>query len=719
MSIPLITVTVRYEHDIVLARQRARQIAAIFNLSTRDQVRIATAVSEIVRNAFNYAGGGTVNFLARLESPQALEIKVADRGPGIPRLQEVLDGRYVSQTGLGMGIIGARQLMDEFTIESAPGSGTTVVIGMKLPREAARITPEVLAASAHHLTQEAPKGHLAELQQQNQELLATLDELEKRQRELAQLNKELEDTNRGVVALYAELDERADYLRRVSESKSQFLSNMTHEFRTPVNSILSLCRILLDRMDGELSSEQERQVTLMQRAANDLSEIVNDLLDLAKVEAGKTTIRPSEFSVESLFGALRGMLKPLLAHTNSVSLEFEESADVPPLITDESKVSQILRNLLSNALKFTESGEVRVRASAEPGGAISFAVSDTGIGIALEDQERVFEEFTQVEGNHQLGKRGTGLGLPLSRKLAELLGGSLNVRSQPGVGSTFTLIVPSRYDGPMEQSTFPDLASDVDPTRRQVLAVEDSRETLLIYEKYLKGAGYQLIPARTLKQARDALTRCRPTAVILDILLSHENAWGFLSELNGQGATRDIPVYVATVIENRRKAMALGARDFQTKPLSRDWLLQRLPTLPLPDADEILIVDDDDAARSVLRELLRDSRFRLIEASGGREGVCLARTRKPAAVLMDLLMPDLNGLEAVRLLRSDAATRDLPIVIHTAQVLTAAECESFASLSAPVVLKDYTDGQVVLRRIREALAQAGLKQEETVCIPRE
>src|SRR5262249_20502651 len=209
---------------------------------------------------------------------------------------------------------------------------------------------------------------LEEVRQQNQELLRTLGELQKRQTELRQLNRELEDTNRGVVALYAELDEKADYLRRASEMKSRFLSNMSHEFRTPLNSIQSLARLLLDRSDGDLMPEQEKQVSYIRKAAEDLTELVNDLLDLAKVEAGKVIVRPTEFEAGPLFGALRGMLRPLLTHNASVALVFEEPVGVPTLNTDESKVSQILRNFISNALKFTERGEVRVSAVPGPDG---------------------------------------------------------------------------------------------------------------------------------------------------------------------------------------------------------------------------------------------------------------------------------------------------------------------------------------------------------------
>src|SRR5215831_7267496 len=439
-------VAIRYERDVVLARQRARQIASLVGFDTQDQTRIATAVSEVARNAFEYARGGDVEFrLEGVTAPQPLVIEIKDRGPGIRDLAAVLEGRYRSRTGMGVGIVGARRLMDRFEITCPPGGGTTVVLTRMLPRKAGMFGREAIARLGADLARQAPSDPFDEIQRQNQELLSALDELERRQEELGALNRELEDTNRGVVALYAELDEKADHLRRADELKSRFLSNMTHEFRTPVNSIQALARILLDRTDGDLSPEQERQVTFISRAANSLSELVNDLLDLAKIEAGKIVIRPIHFDVGHLFGALRGMLKPLLVN-ESVALVFEDPQDIPPLYTDEAKVSQILRNFLSNALKFTVRGEVRVTARMVPGqNAIAISVADTGGGIAPEDHERVFQEFTQIESPLQRRVQGTGLGLPLCRKLAELLGGWVGVESELGVGSTFTAVIPVLY----------------------------------------------------------------------------------------------------------------------------------------------------------------------------------------------------------------------------------------------------------------------------------
>jgi signal transduction histidine kinase len=271
------------------------------------------------------------------------------------------------------------------------------------------------------------------------------ERLRQRQEELERLNQELEDVNRGMVTLYAELDEKAKELRHADEMKTRFLSNVSHEFRTPLNSIFALSSLLLDRVDGELSVEQEKQVGFIRQAADSLLELVNNLLDLAKVRAGKIDVHVVEFDAVNLFSALRGMLRSLLVN-EAVRLVFEEPEGVPLLCTDEGKVSQILRNFISNALKFTERGEVRVTARYdEDSGAVTFSVSDTGVGIPREDQERIFEEFTQLANPAQSQFKGTGLGLPLCRKLAELLGGRIELESEVGVGSKFSVTLPARY----------------------------------------------------------------------------------------------------------------------------------------------------------------------------------------------------------------------------------------------------------------------------------
>lgn len=278
-------------------------------------------------------------------------------------------------------------------------------------------------------------------------------EREKLQKEVASLNQtveslstELSETNHGVVALYAELEDRAVQLREATDLKSRFLSYMSHEFRTPLGSIRSISDILLARMDGPLTEEQERQVRFVKSAAVELNEMVNDLLDLAKVDAGRVSISPAWFEMVDLFSALRGMFKPMLSQS-PVVLNMIEPEGLHRIYTDDRKLSQILRNFISNALKFTHAGEVRVTAHFTDDGMATFAVADTGIGIAEHNLSAIFQDWVQLDSPAQKRLRGSGLGLSLSKRLAELLGGSVAVQSKLGVGSTFSVTIPCRLPG--------------------------------------------------------------------------------------------------------------------------------------------------------------------------------------------------------------------------------------------------------------------------------
>jgi signal transduction histidine kinase/CheY-like chemotaxis protein len=695
MTIRLLRLALQSERDVVLARQRARRIAELAGFEAQDQTRIATAVSEIARNAFRYARGGRVEFaIEGNTSPQLLSIVVADDGPGMADLARVLDGSYQSQTGMGLGIVGTRRLMDQFEITSAP-DGTRVSFGRLLPRHAPLIDGSAAARIGDELARQSPADPFEEMQRQNQELIRALDALERRRLELSRLNRELEDTNRGVVALYAELDERADRLRRADDVKSRFLSEMSHEFRTPVNSIQALCRMLLDRTDGELTDEQERQVKFIQRAAESLSELVNDLLDIAKVEAGKIEIHAIEFDVAHLFGALRGMLRPLLVN-QSVALVFDE-VDVI-LRTDEAKVSQILRNFISNALKFTERGEVRVSARKLPGGTIAFSVTDTGIGIAPEDQERIFQDFTQIDSALQRRVKGTGLGLPLCRKLAELLGGTVRVESEIGRGSTFTVTLPIALDMPASAHSYAP-----EPGRIPVLLVEDSIETAFLYEKALTSAGYQVLVARTVRDAREAIAAVPPRAIVLDLLLRGEDTWELLTELKRAMHTREIPIAIVSTVEDRAKAVALGADTYLVKPVEQHELVRTISSLIAPETmRRVLIVDDEEVFRYVLGQHLSGV-GQVFEAANGSEAILLARSEHPDVILLDLGLPDLGGREVLHRLKADPETTRIPVVVVTSSVLSEADLRDISQRAVSVLQKDALSRERAIAAVDEAL----------------
>ena len=699
MGHPILTMNISYEQDVVTVRQRVRKISESFGFDRQDQTRIATAVSEIARNAFEYAKEGKVECEVEGNSPpQLLLIRISDRGPGIPYLSEILDSTYRSRQGMGLGIVGARRLMDQCHVESVPGKGTTVTMKKLLPAKAPLVTPNRLEGLCDELAKQAARSPLEEIQQQNQELMRTLSELRERQDDLVRMNRELEDTNRGVVALYAELDEKADHLRRADDMKSRFLSNMSHEFRTPLSSIVALSQLLLERVDGELNLEQDKQVRFIRKGAGGLLELVNDLLDLAKIEAGKIDVKPVEFTVANLFSALRGMLRPLLVG-DKVNLVIEDPPSLAPLYTDEAKVSQILRNFISNALKFTERGEVRVTAAlAADGQSIQFAVADTGIGIAAEDLGVIFEEFTQVENPLQKQVKGTGLGLPLCRKLATLLRGTVGVTSEIGIGSTFVATIPTQYEPLPAMAGQVVLPSEDQQALLPILVVEDDEETLLLYDKYLRGSPFRVVPAATLREARRILEQVRPGAILLDILLRGEDTWSWLAALKADEQTKDIPIVVVTTVEDQRKGLALGAEAYCVKPVEQDALLSHLsqltrvtappPVTSTPGLAQILIIDDDDASRYLLRHMLSGARCTMREANNATDGIRLAQETKPTLVFLDLVMPGMSGKDALVRLKEDPLTRDIPVVISTARALTDEDRRQLSRHARAVLAKE-------------------------------
>ncbi|WP_235024431.1 ATP-binding response regulator [Caballeronia cordobensis] len=558
MTRALYAMRIEGERDIVAARVKARDASAALGFSPQDQTRISTSVLEAARTVLLAGHEARADFYVddATHPPRFVVRFLAAKGAG-ERLRAMRnDSKDDAQAALGL--LAAQRLMDHCAIADEAGGDTSISLAKALPDHAPRELQPVIEI----LSRQSADDTAAELQRQNRELIAALADLRERQEELTRLTRELEDTNRGVVALYAELDARADHLRRADESKSRFLSNMSHEFRTPLSSIRALSKLLLERIDGELTEEQEKQVRFIRKAAEDLSETVDDLLDLAKIEAGKIEVRPAEFEVDTLFSALRGMLRPL-SPGGAVELVFDSCEGLPPIRTDEGKVAQVLRNFVSNALKFTERGDVRVSASYDDARRlITFSVSDTGIGIAPEHQQVVFEEFGQVENRLQQYVKGTGLGLPLCRKLCKLLGGDVSLESEVGRGSVFSATIPAFYGADFDATHH--AASD---TRPAVLIVASNPIERLDCEAALRDSPYRAMNAATLDEASRLLSRTQPAALLLAVRPAPSEAWIWLAALRAQAATRSIPILVLGEAEDRTEAQALGATVFIEKPV--------------------------------------------------------------------------------------------------------------------------------------------------------
>lgn len=539
-------IDIRGEDDVVRAHQTTRMIASQLGFSTFEQTRIATATSEIARNALTYAGTGNVT-IGLEDDERELIIIVLDRGHGIAELDAILGGARRSPTGLGIGIPGSRRLVDSLAIETST-SGTRVEMRKRVPRRSGAVDRGRVGVMRAQLA-----AQLAD--EPRQEIGRLVRDVSQRDLRIMELTQELLETNRGVMALHAELEHRAEYQRDAIELRTRLLSEMGHELRTPLHSVISIAQFLLDRLDGELNPEQDKQVRIIHEITSGLAAYINDLLDLARADAGKVPVHVSELTADAILKTLRRMMLPLVQRPG-VTLRFEPADGIPALRTDDSQLSQILRNLIANAIKFTEAGTITVRAWSE-GDDVVFAVRDTGLGIPAEHQTEIFEEFSRIEGAAQRRVHGTGLGLPLSRRLAELLGGSIAVASVVGQGSTFTVRIPRVYTGeagaPRPAPETPVVAATPVPGRRRVLVIDDDHASRYVLRRWLDDR----FGVEEATGGHDGLAQAaasHPDAIFLDVVMPDLSGFEVLERLKASPVTRGIPVIVYS-------AQTLGAND--------------------------------------------------------------------------------------------------------------------------------------------------------------
>lgn len=702
MSTCIATIKFQSPRDMILARQLAGDIAGLLGCANHEQTRIATAVSETIRDCLRHGGVEVVDFFVReADQRTVLEIRVVASMADPAALTSALAKANSIEQHLVSGLTAAKRLMDYFSLEPTEVGGRLITLGLFLPK-GTRMSAEDVRTLSQQISSRKPRDAMEEMRQRNEELLGVLEEVRTRSLELVELNKELEDTNRGVLALHNELQQHSEQLRKANELKTRFISEMSHEFRTPINSILSLCQILLGLMDGDLTPEQKKQVEFIQKSAEDLSNLVNDLLDLAKIEAGKIDVHVSEFGVANLFGALEGVMKPLVV-SEEVQLIFEGPTGLPNIFTDEAKVSQIMRNLISNAIKFTERGEVRVRAALHSEAElVVFSVADTGIGIKSEQQDMIFQEFVQLCSPVPHKVKGTGLGLSLSKKLAELLGGTISFESRFGEGSTFYAAVPIRYQRQLNSKGAPWSLKAPQEDKGVILILEDDLESVLIYKKFLQDTGFKIVSAASTTEAREILSQITPKIIILDIILGGEpEGWDFLAELKHGIATKDIRVLIVTVLEDRQRGMMLGAQDFCTKPIDRQDLLNKLRTISF--GKKLLIIDDEEVSRYIMKGLLAGTQWELIEASSGQEGIAKALKEKPDAITLDLAMPHMSGFEVLSELKADPRTRDIPVIIVTSKDLNDDERAELEKSALKVLSKHAMSREETIRSLGQEL----------------
>jgi signal transduction histidine kinase/DNA-binding response OmpR family regulator len=519
-------------------------------------------------------------------------------------------------------------------------------------------------------------------------------------------------------------------LEEASRQKSEFLANMSHELRTPLNAINGFSELLLITPEAEIGEETRRHYAqTIHDSGEHLLQLINDILDLAKVEAGKMELRPVSLDAAVVVERVLATLRPL-AEKKRIMLASDGRGPIV-MTADESKLKQILYNLISNAIKFTpEGGAVVVSVAARPDG-IRLTVSDTGIGIAKEHQERIFEEFQQVDTGASRRYEGTGLGLALTRRLVELHGGAIWVESEPGHGSQFHVRLPVAPSGPGAQpapapagmTLAADLAeprlglsSDVDADGGPlVLVVEDDVRSSALLAVHLRRAGYRVTFAGDGRQALELARTLRPAAITLDILLPDRDGWEVLGALKSDPATRDIPATIVSVVDDEQRGYALGAVDYLVKPVEGEVLLKSLARLTLTKKVRerevrVLIVDDDAPAVELLSRFLAPMGFGVLTASGGREAIAMAKEQIPDLVLLDLMMPDVNGFEVVEALKQDPRTRGVKIIVVTAKELTTEDRAALTGGVAAVLRKGDSMTADVVDWLRALMPEAGAER---------
>ncbi len=694
-----------------LLEQRAEQLAQILRVSETLRTdldldlllsRIAQAVREslgfnaVLLSLYNEAEGA---FIRRASAGLPTEVFARLREEHVPQ-QEILryfDDRFRAgrcylvrhDSGLPLPPHGYRPLLrprrtgpdawhpDDILLVPLFGRrGELIgVISVDDPADGRRPQPESLYALEIFAHQAAQAIENVQLYSELRQRLLSLEEAHRRiqqaQEELARYSRSLEEM---VAQRTRELQERSEQLevalRRATEAdrlKSEFLANMSHELRTPLNSIIGFSRVILNGIDGPLTELQRTDLTAIHNSGVHLLQLINDILDLSKIEAGHMELCKEPVELAPLVRGILDTCRPLV---EGKPLELVEKVppDLPPAYADPTRVRQIILNLVSNAIKYTDRGSITVSARPQED-EIVISVRDTGIGIAPQDLPKVFEPFRQVGRALERRAAGTGLGLTISRRFVEMHGGRIWVESEPGQGSTFSFTLPAMgLLRPLPAEIAEEQAAA--PPGRTVLVVDDDPDVISLFRRYLEDQGYQVIGATDAVEALRLAWEEHPYAITLDIILPGEDGWTVLRALKEDSATRDIPVIICSVVQDEDTGFSLGAADYLTKPVDREALLSALERLRRPVCRIVLIDDDAETLEWMTRLLEKEGGYQVFAASTGRDGLQAIQENPPDLIILDLLMPEMDGFEVLARIKGDQRTRSIPIIVVTAKELT-------------------------------------------------
>jgi len=532
-------------------------------------------------------------------------------------------------------------------------------------------------------------------------------ELQEKNEQLDAQNEELQAQTEELVAQQQELVEKTSEVEKANQLKSEFLASMSHELRTPLNAVIGFSELLLDGVPGEINDEQRECLSDILDSGQHLLNLINDVLDLSKVEAGKMELKIENLNLRDVIDDVVQIVKPMVdKNKHKIGISIEER--LPQVRADKSRLRQVLLNLLSNATKFTPpGGELRIDVSRE-GDWCQASVVDNGIGIKKEDQKRIFEVFTQVETLPGGKKEGTGLGLALTRQFVETMGGRIWVESEYRKGSRFTLTLPLvRQAEPYLEKVFPKKKPPLKPGQKQVLVVDDDPKARNLLRLWLKEEGYAVTEAPNAGEGIKKAEELLPEVIVLDILMPEKDGWHVLKALKSKPKTRDIPVVISSVVEEKELAFSLGAVDYFVKPINKKRFLKRIAELGIVRREKVLVVDDNPKDVRLVASILEAESIGVLCAYGGEEGVRMAKENKPALIVLDILMPDLNGFEVIERLYEDEKTRNIPIVVLTVKELTEEEFEMLSRRTKAVVMKAGFKREDFLSEVRKVVGLGG------------